>query len=222
MAGLVIDPEWRPEPIDAVVWGRSVPVRPLRTAVCGSYTKYEDMLEKDLSEFPECGVQVLSPKSARIDSVHDGFAHLQGDVSRNTRATEDGHLDAISKSDFVWIMNRDGYLGLSAAFEMGFAHAKGVPIFSRTKLANDPLGSYAEVAGRPRTVEKFLRQARTTKAFASTILLNPTLALSELAGHVDAMRVLIEAEGLPLSVSGAEKLRRLAREAQKLFGVFGA
>ena len=48
------------------------------------------------------------------------------------QAIEDWHLSAIRQADFVMLHAPDGYVGLSAAMEIGFATAQDCPVFSRT------------------------------------------------------------------------------------------
>ena len=48
------------------------------------------------------------------------------------QAIEAWHLSAICQADFVMLHAPDGYVGLSAAMEIGFAAAQDCPVFSRT------------------------------------------------------------------------------------------
>jgi len=48
------------------------------------------------------------------------------------QAIEAWHLSAIRQANFVMLHAPDGYVGLSAAMEIGFATAQKCPVFSRT------------------------------------------------------------------------------------------
>ena len=58
---------------------------------------------------------------------------------------ETGHLLAICQADFVMLHAPDGYVGLSAAMEIGFATAQECPVFSRTAPQNIALRGLVKV-----------------------------------------------------------------------------
>jgi len=64
------------------------------------------------------------------------------------RQIEDSHLRSILKSDFVWITAPDGKLGPSTAFEIGYAIAHGVPVYTSTNTSRNSkepiIGMYAK------------------------------------------------------------------------------
>ncbi|MCU1336358.1 MAG: MazG domain protein [Bryobacterales bacterium] len=67
---------------------------------------------------------------------------MKGEEVESPEHIELKHLDAIQKAAFVWLHAPDGYVGLSAALEVGFAHAQGVPVFCRTPLTDVTLKSF--------------------------------------------------------------------------------
>ena len=54
------------------------------------------------------------------------------EVGMSPREIENWHLRAIKQSDFILLHAPKGYVGISAAMEIGYALALKKPIFSRT------------------------------------------------------------------------------------------
>jgi NTP pyrophosphatase (non-canonical NTP hydrolase)/nucleoside 2-deoxyribosyltransferase len=82
-----------------------------------------------MDECAEQDVAVLSPRSSRIMGEESGFVFLEGDRGQ-PKEIESCHLQAIRKSDFLYVVNPDGYIGPSAMMEVGYALALSVPVFS--------------------------------------------------------------------------------------------
>jgi hypothetical protein len=74
----------------------------------------------------EHGAVILSPKSLAWARERDSL--LFGEVDEE-KEIEEGHLAAIAESHFVWLHAPAGYVGPSAAMEVGFAFAHRVPVF---------------------------------------------------------------------------------------------
>ena len=75
------------------------------------------------------GVKVLSPVSTVVSSEQEGFVFFENEPLDPT-FVESRHLDAIAKSDFVFVVNPDGYIGPSATMEIGYATARGKPVYA--------------------------------------------------------------------------------------------
>ena len=61
------------------------------------------------------------------------------------KSIEDHHLLAIKQADFLWLYAPEGYVGISSAFEVGFASAVGLPVFSSHKVSDVMLREYIHV-----------------------------------------------------------------------------
>ena len=46
------------------------------------------------------------------------------------RLLQDRHLASLCHSNFLWLICPDGYVGQSASLELGFAIARGLPIYA--------------------------------------------------------------------------------------------
>lgn len=146
-----------------------------QVTISGSYRKFPDEVALALGAFQDVGVTVLSPKSATILASIDGFVSLEGDVvpridrlSENDITTamkriENSHLQAIQRSDALWVVIPTGYCGGATAFEIGWALAHNVPVF-------------CDQASFGASKEPIIR------AYAS-----PTKGIEYLVNHFDAM-----------------------------------
>ena len=104
---------------------------PPRAVLCGSYTRDRDGLLRAYDELVVTGCQVLSPRRIQFDD-DPVFVRNAAEQGMSPLEIGTGHLLAICQADFVMIYAPDGYVGLSAAMEIGFATAQECPVFSRT------------------------------------------------------------------------------------------
>ena len=117
----------------------------MKAAISGSYSKFYEEVQRDIQQFKDCGAEVLSPKGGIIASHIEGFVALQNDLIRRIdkvpesmlsqamRVIENSHLRAIRESDLLWLVTRNGYFGISSAFEIGWALAHNVPVYYSAK-----------------------------------------------------------------------------------------
>jgi NTP pyrophosphatase (non-canonical NTP hydrolase) len=105
--------------------------------VSGSFTKHLDEVRAAVAEFDGLGVDVLSPRDGPPIRDESGFVYLRGDTGRSDEI-EKRHLEAIERSDLLYIVNPNGYLGASVALEIGFAIAWRTPIWSSHEFAESP------------------------------------------------------------------------------------
>ena len=98
--------------------------------LCGSYKRDREGLFRAYDELVVTGCQVLLPQRMQFDDA--AFVRDTAEQGISSRAIEAYHLLAICKADFVMLHAPDGYVGLSAAMEIGFATAQKCPVFSRT------------------------------------------------------------------------------------------
>lgn len=103
---------------------------PPRAVLCGSYTRDRAGLFRVYDELVVTGCQVLSPRRMQFDDA--AFVRDTAEQGISPQAIETWHLSAIRQANFVMLHAPDGYVGLSAAMEIGFATAQECPVFSRT------------------------------------------------------------------------------------------
>jgi len=120
--------------------------------ISGSYRKDFESIRQTFEEFRDLGCTILSPSNVSIVSEQDGFVYMKGEEAETPENIEDRHLKAIQKANFVWLHTPEGYVGPSAALEVGFAHAAGVPVYTK-ELPNDKtLQSFVQVVASPSEV----------------------------------------------------------------------
>ena len=104
---------------------------PPRAVLCGSYTRDREGLFRAYDELIATGCQVLSPRRMWFDD-DAAFVRDTAEQGISPQAIETWHLSAIRQANFVMLHAPKGYVGLSAAMEIGFATAQDCPVFSRT------------------------------------------------------------------------------------------
>lgn len=100
----------------------------LTCAVSGSFRRFLDDVRSAIRELRALGVRVLSPPSTEVAGELDGFVMLKGDRG-DPSVIEQAHLQGIARSDFLYVVNPEGYIGRSASLEIGYALACSVPVF---------------------------------------------------------------------------------------------
>lgn len=103
---------------------------PPRAVLCGSYKRDREGLWRAYDELVTTGCQVLSPRRMWFDDAV--FVRDTAEQDIPPQAVETWHLSAIRQANFVMLHAPKGYIGLSAAMEIGFATAQKCPVFSRT------------------------------------------------------------------------------------------
>lgn len=127
------------------------PARSEITANCevilsGSFRRDVEGLKLIHEELVDLGCRVLSPTHVEPAKEVEGFVYMRGEEVETPEKIELKHLDAIQKASFVWLHAPDGYVGLSAALEVGFAHAQGIPVFSRFQPSDLTLRPFVHAA----------------------------------------------------------------------------
>lgn len=124
----------------------------LEIVISGSYRKQFESIREAYQQFRDLGCTVLSPSSVDIVNEHDGFVYMQGEETQTPEKIEDRHLNAIERADFVWLHAPEGYVGPMAAWEIGFAHAAGVPVYAKEPPKETRFRPFVRVVDAPATV----------------------------------------------------------------------
>lgn len=111
-----------------------------RVVISGTFRRDRPGLERLYHELVTTGCQVLSPRRMEFD---DGeFVRDKAEQKLEAKSIEDTHLVALEQSDMVWLHAPGGYVGCSGALEIGYALAKGIPIFSNQPVSDVSLCHY--------------------------------------------------------------------------------
>lgn len=117
----------------------------MKTTLCGSFRKDLESLAKQRDELLSKNVEILSPVSVDFVDCENGFARTKAELKHNPKDIEAAHIEAIKASDFVWLFAPEGYVGLSAGFEIGVASTLGIPIFSLTEPVDITIREFVTV-----------------------------------------------------------------------------
>jgi hypothetical protein len=145
-----------------------------RAAVSGSFRRFMSAVVDSVYELTDRGVDVLSPADPRVVDQFGDFLFVASDYTRLLRVVQDRHLAAIAAADFVWLVTPDGYIGQSAAMEIGFARAVETPIYSTVVPSDLTLRQYVSIVrGMGEAIEAAVDRRSTVLTFEQRVLLNP-------------------------------------------------
>jgi hypothetical protein len=113
--------------------------------VSGSFRRHLSGISDAVETFTALGCRVLSPQDPRVVDSFGEFLFVASDRLRTIRTVQNRHLAAIAASRFVWLVAPDGYVGQSAAMEIGYAVALGVPVRGTTPPMDLTLRQYVEI-----------------------------------------------------------------------------
>ncbi len=126
----------------------------LELVISGSYRKQFEALKETYEQFRDLGCTVLSPSSVSIVSEDDGFVYMRGEETETPERIEEKHLDAIQRATFVWLHSPEGYVGPTAALEIGYANAAGVPVYARELPEDKRFQSFVHLVDSPEAIVK--------------------------------------------------------------------
>jgi NTP pyrophosphatase (non-canonical NTP hydrolase) len=136
--------------------GRATPR--LSVVLCGSFRRDVGGLA-DVYAALGRSFRVISPSSLEFVDREAAFVRLPGEAQLSDSQIEAKHLAAITGTDFVWLHAPEGYVGLSAALEIGHASALGIPIFARAAPAEPVLAGLVSLVASPLEVTRELLAA---------------------------------------------------------------
>lgn len=186
----------------------------VRVTVSGSFRRFINSVQRSVSVFTEAGAHVLSPADPRIVDHFGDFLFVASDRLRVIRSVQDRHLSAIRASDFVWVVCPDGYVGPSAAMEIGLAYALGVPVFGCTPPLDLTLRQYVRtVRDEVAAISAALREPRNPSTVPS-LLVDPDAAADHTHARVEQARALLIAPSTAYS-DDLPELRTAVAEVQE-------
>ena len=114
-------------------------------AISGSFHRSPEQLLSAYHELNMIGCQILSPH--RLDFLDNSaeFVVEKHESELSIKEIQDHHLLAIRQVNFLWLHLPDGYVGTSTSFEIGYALACRVPMFSNTAPNEEMLSHYITI-----------------------------------------------------------------------------
>jgi NTP pyrophosphatase (non-canonical NTP hydrolase) len=156
--------------------------------VSGSFTKFLPEVSRALDEMAELGIVVLSPRSITPIRTtnrwqHDGFILFEGDKGPPSQI-EKRHLQAITRSDFIYLVNPEGYVGVSAALEIGYAFSKGIQVYAQYKPKDCILPGFVKIG---MSMKDIYESIKTIKERQLHLELKESPTLNDLQDYVIKM-----------------------------------
>ncbi len=127
---------------------------PKKITVLGSFRRHYNEISEDIKTFNDLGIEVLSPKISKIINPGEEFAILKSDKG-SPKELEDRHLSQILLSDCVYVCNPEGYIGITVAFEIGYALSQQIPILFKVKPQDFTMSLYCDGTYTPQDVASF-------------------------------------------------------------------
>ena len=133
----------------------------LTATVSGSFHRHMDEIGQAVHQLASLNVRVLSPADPRVVAAQGEFLFVASDPIRSVRLVQDRHLDCIRASSFLWLVCPDGYVGVSAAMEIGAAQEASVPVFAAHKPTDLTLREYVTLIASQADVSERWRPFRS-------------------------------------------------------------
>ncbi len=114
----------------------------LQVILHGSFGQHFEQIRAVAGVFRTAGVEILAPKSLEITALKDSFLLLENEENLDPRYVELQYLHQLQKlgpNGFSYFVNPGGYIGRSAAFELGIALASNVPCYFSHKPKDLPI-----------------------------------------------------------------------------------
>ena len=179
-----------------------------RTVVCGPYRRDPDGLRQAYARLGAAGCVILSPSSIDFVASVDGFVVTPAELDQEPARIEARHIGALRAADFVWLHVPDGYLGPSAALEIGIAHTLNVPVYATEAPHEVALSQFVSVVGSPaEAVDRARAELRTPAG--------PLRDLQEYYGRMAALRGFTDESPQDTMLLLTEEVGELARAIRK-------
>jgi hypothetical protein len=186
----------------------------LRATVSGSFRRHMAAVQEAVYALTDAGAEVLSPADPRVVDSFGEFLFVASDRLRTVRVVQSRHLAAIKASDLLWLVTPDGYVGPSAAMELGVAMMGGVPVYCDTPPDDLTMRQFvAVVSNVSEALTKVRLGATGQDHYAGPgVLLDPDQAVEEGHAHLEAIRrMLLQVDGVH-----REDMPNIARVANAL------
>lgn len=123
----------------------------LAAVLCGSFHRDREGLQATHATLSRL-FHLLSPRDVDFIDPTAEFVRLRDEAHDDAVEIEQRHLAALRSADFMWLHAPDGYVGASAAMEIGEATAVGIPVLCSTPPADPILASRVVVVSAPELV----------------------------------------------------------------------
>lgn len=112
----------------------------LTAVISGSFDKFKAEIDAAHDAFADHNVLVIAPDKGwlyiprLVQAGYKGNRPLPTERGLGMAAIERQFLDNIDKADFVYVCNPHGYIGITAAAEIGYALGGGKPVYLKEPI----------------------------------------------------------------------------------------
>jgi NTP pyrophosphatase (non-canonical NTP hydrolase) len=121
----------------------------ITAVVCGSFRRDQAALRKDFEALVAAGCNVISPLNVDFVAEVKGFAYSEHELQLAPTEVEERHLLAMQRAHMAWLHCPKGYVGRSAAMELGFARALGLRVFAAEAPDDEVIADAVELCASP-------------------------------------------------------------------------
>ena len=125
----------------------------IKIVISGRFRKYLNQIGTAIANFEKANAKVLAPLTKEAINGNDSFVFLAtDDPEKSADILEKEFMLNIEKADFLYLANVCGYVGQSAATEMGVAIMNGVPV-----VASEEIKDFSSEI--PKTAQELLKKS---------------------------------------------------------------
>jgi ADP-ribose pyrophosphatase YjhB (NUDIX family) len=131
-----------------------------RCVLHGSFGRHFNEIQTVHKLFTDAGIEVLAPKPGELVSKNNGFALFEDEGDGDPRLIELlylHNLQRLGKTGFSYFINPQGYIGKSAAYELGVAQLANVRCFFTNKLDDHPAYVHKNSIWQPEKLVEFIK-----------------------------------------------------------------
>lgn len=191
-------------------------MQPYRIVILGSYRKHWESIAATADRFRSLGCEVLSPAGSPVNPG-DEFVKLDSDGDATEQEIVFGVLQAVDQADAVYFCNPDGYLGASAAVELGYCLAAGKRFYTLAQPADEGHRAYAP--DRVATPEEVVDELQTLGLSARLSARSPLPALQRYVAEMVERRGFTAYKSLEVMLLLVEEVGELAKALRKEQGL---
>jgi NTP pyrophosphatase (non-canonical NTP hydrolase) len=124
----------------------------LKVVLCGSFRRDFAGLRHAFAILDQ-HFELIGPSALDFVDLDADFVRLASERDHSPATIEAVHLERIRRADFVWLHAYQGYVGTSAAMEIGHAVAAGVPVYTDSRLMDGTLDQMVNHVATPLGVD---------------------------------------------------------------------
>lgn len=89
-------------------------------SILGSLRKQLNSIYENSIRLQKNGYKVLAPQISSVKCDENGFVVFNDDISDDPTIIEKDFLEQCLKSEYIFVCDKDGYIGNTVAFEIGY------------------------------------------------------------------------------------------------------